>query len=95
MFHKPKPKKKVINHLHAKKRAKERYGIDLDKKIHKAIVDMIQAGEAIFLGRQTNSRTMWIVDIKGIQMRVLYDNNQHNLVTVLPPIIEDWEGVSL
>jgi hypothetical protein len=77
--------KRRNNHKHAKRRAMERYGIVLNQEVHRAIVEQIQRGDWLDFKRLTNSRTRFEIGFQGKQMRVIYDKNQHNLVTMLPP----------
>lgn len=77
--------KRQINHLHAKRRAMQRYGLDLNKSLHKQLAQAIRDGHATFVKRRSRTRTVWLVELEGRKIRAVYDSNQHNLVTVLPP----------
>lgn len=77
--------KRRNNHKHANRRAAERYGVDLNQETHREIVKQIRNGDWLDSKRLTNSRTRVEIEFRGKRMRVIYDTNQHNLVTVLPP----------
>lgn len=76
--------KRASNHRHAKRRAAERYGLNMIQRLHRQIVQQIQAGQATPQGRLTNTRTRFEVEVEGQRPRVIYDRVQKNLVTILP-----------
>jgi hypothetical protein len=77
--------KRASNHLHAKRRAAERYGLNLTQDVHRAIVKIIQErGGKLQAQRQSNSRTIFTLPYDGNWLKVVYDKVHHNLVTILP-----------
>lgn len=82
-------KTKQILEAHAKAAAEERYGIVLNKEARREIVQKIQTGEADFVSRTSNNRTLWKVDHNETTMNVVYDKARHALCTVLPK--NAWE----
>lgn len=76
--------KKLSQTLHAKKRAAERYGINLDKTTRRAIKEQISQGKSKFIEKQSNRISVHEVEIKGQQIKVVYDKNRKNIVTILP-----------
>lgn len=73
--------KRIKRHL--RKRMQQRLGVRLNKHGHQEMVSQIQSGIAKFLRRQSNRITLWALDIKGKQVKVVYDNKRHQIVTVL------------
>ncbi len=87
--------KKQGQQIHTKRRAKERYGIDLNKDDRREIVKRIQANfnpnresttSACFLTAHSNRVTEWEVPYEGVELRVLYDKKRKSLITCLPPL---------
>lgn len=76
--------KKDAERLHARKRASERYGIELNSKLRSNAVDQIQKGTAQFLCRESHRVTVWNVSINDILARVVYDSQRHEIITFLP-----------
>ncbi len=75
---------------HFKKRALERYGVDVNRHLYREMVEMIQNGKAVFIERQTNRiAAFWLYLEKppytGVKLRVIYDKERKTLVTALPP----------
>jgi hypothetical protein len=69
---------------HAKQRALERYGIVLNSKQRYEILKKIQTNQAEFLERQSNSRSVFIVELNNVKLKIVYDGNRKLLRTVLP-----------
>jgi len=69
---------------HAKIRARERYGISLDENKMRSIVRKIQMGHATFLKKQSNRVSIYLIEVDGQMMRVVYDKLRKVLVTCLP-----------
>ena len=82
-------KTKKILEAHAKAAAQERYSIALNNEARREIVQKIQTGEADFISRTSNNRTLWKVDYQETSMNVVYDKQRHALCTVLPQ--NAWE----
>jgi len=82
-------KTKQILEAHAKAAAEERYGVTLNKEARREIVQKIQTGEADFVSRTSNNRTLWKVDHNETSLNVVYDKARHALCTVLPKTA--WE----
>lgn len=78
------PSKQKSEFLHARRRLKERFGIDLTRKLRRQIKDDIRRGRCQVLTRPSNRVTMYLVDVKGISMRVAYDRQRKEIITVLP-----------
>jgi hypothetical protein len=82
-------KTKKILEAHAKAAAEDRYGVTLNKEARREIVHKIQTGEADFVSRTSNNRTLWKVDHNETSLNVVYDKARHALCTVLPKTA--WE----
>lgn len=70
--------------IHASRRARERYGIDLFNSYY--AVQLIQDGDAEFVQQQSIRRSEWVVPYNGVDVRVIYDKKRERIVTVLPPL---------
>jgi hypothetical protein len=69
---------------HARKRAMERYGIDLSRAKQEEIIGLIKANKAQFVEKQSNRITVFRVVLDDKMFRVVYDKQRKSLVTVLP-----------
>jgi hypothetical protein len=77
--------KKKNETIHAKKRAKERYGIKLNHRVRTNIISSIQNGKSLWVKKLTNRITEHtLITEDGTKIRVLYDKYRHNIVTFLP-----------
>lgn len=74
---------KVLN-AHAKKRAEERYGLNLNKHARREIVQMIQSNKAEFVAKESNNRSLWRVSYENQSLNVVYDRLRSTMCTVLP-----------
>lgn len=79
--------KKTPHHLriHAKRRAAERFGLDLNREKLQAIVKEIQSGTADFVDRQSCTVTRYRVVVDGVPVIAVYDKKRKAVRTVLPP----------
>lgn len=75
--------KKSWERMHARQRAKERFGVNLKNKDLATLVTMIQKGNAEFLRRQSKRVTIWRVRYAEKTMVVVYDTLRHMIVTFL------------
>lgn len=80
----PKKKTPKILNAHAKRRAEERYGLELNKDARREIVQMIQSNQAEFVSRTSNNRTLWKVPYQDETLNVVYDKARQAMCTVLP-----------
>lgn len=74
---------KILN-AHAKKRAEERYGVNLNKHTRREIVSKIQSNQAKFVAKHSNNRTLWKVPHGEETLNVVYDKKRQTVCTVLP-----------
>lgn len=79
-----KTKKAATLRRHARRRADTRYGLDLSRKELDEIVRAIQHNEGEFIEKQSLTRTLWLVNVKGQPCRVVYDRKRKAVVTFLP-----------
>ena len=75
--------------IHAKKRASERYGLKINREIIKQCIQMIQNGEAKFLCKSSNTRTLFELTLEGKRVKVVYDKVRKNIATFLPEKIKE------
>jgi hypothetical protein len=73
----------VLN-AHTKRRAEERYGISLNKDDRRSINQKIQTNQAEYVGRSSNTRSLWKVEHEGQTLNVVYDKLRHTCATALP-----------
>jgi hypothetical protein len=69
---------------HARRRAFERYALDLHQDAQASIVRAIEGGEARFISRQSQRVSVWEVKHEGRRLPVVYDRKRKTIVTVLP-----------
>jgi hypothetical protein len=70
---------------HAKRRAKERIGINLDDEFYDELVLMIQRGKAEFAGRDSKAFSKWRFYFNSKPYIAVYDKKRKTIVTFLPP----------
>lgn len=74
--------------LHAKKRAKERYGLDFTTKDLKEMVRLIQEKPkkgAVKISRESCRITIWRLTYNGVEIPVAFDTRSQTIASVLPP----------
>jgi hypothetical protein len=69
--------------LHARRRAKERAGIDLTPDLRRQLINDIQKGRAKFMWSQSNRVSVWRVFLAGKKFLAIYDKDRHSIVTFL------------
>lgn len=83
----PRLTKKQAERIHSKRRAYERYGLEIRKADIQKAVRAIQAGKAwswpAFSGSRRTSG--WVLLMQDTLVYVVYDNQRKELVTFLPP----------
>ena len=84
-------RKKTAQQIHVRRRAQQRYDIDLTVEKQKEIVRSIQKGQDLFLRRQSLRITEREVQFEGRTLRVIYDSKRNTLVTCLPLLGEKGE----
>lgn len=78
------PNKAKCQHRHFCRRLLERYGVEAGASMAQEIARKIRQGKGKFLDRQSNRVTIWSVEVNGVDMRVVYDKERHQVVTALP-----------
>lgn len=79
---------------HAKKRAKERYDLDLNSLMFHTLEKQIRDNKSTFIEKASNRETLHIVEIAGVRMPVVYDKIRNSIVTVLPKhVIRKWMAI--
>lgn len=69
---------------HAKKRAKQRYNLLLNREDRRIIATKIRDNDSIFIGRTSNTKTIHIVNHKNEELIAVYSSATNCLVTFLP-----------
>lgn len=71
-------------HRHAVRRAAERYGVTLTKGDIEALAWRIRRGRGVtFLGSQSSTRSVWLVEHAGLQMKAIYQKRLGAILTFL------------
>lgn len=68
---------------HFKKRLFERFGLTINRYKYKEIVDKIQNNQAKRIETQSRRLTLYLVEIQGIPVKVVYDHQRKTVVTTL------------
>lgn len=78
--------KKSSERSHARRRALERYGIDMGPHTRKRIISAIQNGTSRLVEKQSLRVTVHDVDLddEGTTVRVCYDRSRKEIITFLP-----------
>jgi hypothetical protein len=70
---------------HARRRSLQRLGRPLNRNLRGEIVSQILGGRGLFLGiGNTAMRTKWLVLIGGRAVKVVYDERERELCTLIP-----------
>lgn len=75
--------------IHARKRAAERYGLDLTEDDYQKLNDL--ARSATVVKRTSNRLTVRVIQVNGYPYRVVYDSGRHQIVTFLPQKRRDFK----
>lgn len=71
---------------HADERAKERFGVGLNRQDFAEMVRQIEGGEVnVTTSGCGPYRVSAVVAIKGVRMRAIFDTRTRRIVTVYPP----------
>ena len=70
--------------VHSKKRAWERYSLELTNNDLDNLVNQIKRGEAEFIRGYSNTRSVHKVKCRDLDLPVLYSRSLKRIVTVLP-----------
>ena len=79
------PSKKTNNYHHVKRRIMERYDLEIDKTMYRAMIRQIQNGCSNPFGKQSSNRTVHAVRMSGKQIIAVYEKRSGSIVTVLLP----------
>jgi hypothetical protein len=90
---KSKSSKYAAQMRHAQRRALERYSIFCSLADLMEIRDLIQSQKGNLVERQSLRVTVWDVDYKGTEIRVVYDNVRKSIVTFLHRDLEKYSIV--
>lgn len=70
---------------HFKRRIAERCGITVNRHTYRDIIEAIQDNRATFVEKQSNRISVWLLEVQGVQVKVVYDKQRKTLVTALTP----------
>ena len=88
-------KKRQAQKKHSIRRAKERYGTKVSRRILLEIVDKIQSGKSSFVSRASIRVTKHIVEYEGVVYLVAYDTKRKMVCSFLPRPEPSDEGQRL
>lgn len=78
------PSKRGAQKRHAKRRARERYGLLINKIDVENMINDIQNNKGEFVYKSSNRATIWKLMCKGKEVLVVYDKLRGQIVTFLP-----------
>lgn len=78
-------KTKKILAIHSKRRAAQRYGVEINKAARKNLIQQIQTNDATFVRRHSRRVKEFLVQLEGKMLRCLYDSQRSTIITFLPP----------
>lgn len=76
--------KKYAQRIHAKSRAKERYGIDFTAQKRNEIIKMIKHDHVVSRKKQTNRTSIITIRYGDQLIKLVYDKSRKEIVTFLP-----------
>lgn len=76
--------KKQNERVHAKRRALQRYGLNLTKTVRNQFKSKIQNNQGTFLYRRSRRISIWEIDYENNKYKVVYDTLRGEIVTFLP-----------
>lgn len=77
--------KKLAERAHARRRAFERYGINVGRATREQIIAQIRSGQSVYVRRSSLRVTVHDVTLSdGFKVRVCYDTQRGEIVTFLP-----------
>ena len=77
--------KRRANIIHFRRRLSERYGIETSgNEVERLGSLIIGHGSKFFIKKITGTRSLHKIPIQGKEVLVIYDKNQHTLLTALP-----------
>lgn len=77
--------KKKSEQLHAKRRALERYNLELTRDVRDELRGQIKKQKGKFLYRESRRVTVWEVVRQEQTYKVVYDKLRGEIITFLPP----------
>lgn len=80
--------KRKAQRAHARRRARERFGVNLKPHVESDIIRRIQAGEAELTRKQSNRVHVYIMQVEDQEMAVVYDRQRKCIVTLFDA---EWE----
>lgn len=73
----------------AQRATKELSGLELTDEDYLALCKRVQAGDGLFIEKQSNRLSVWRVDLLGCVATVVYDKRRNRVASVLnlePPL---------
>jgi hypothetical protein len=69
--------------IHAKKRAKERYNLDINKELYRSFIDRVHDGRRIEVFRQSRRLVCYKIWHDEKDIYFIFDQNRNTIVTFL------------
>jgi hypothetical protein len=82
-------KTREISTRHAQNRARLRYGQRLTDKDMRVMNDMIRDRLGRYIGKQSASRSLWLLKYNGVMYAAVYNKNLNCIVTFMPEHVRD------
>lgn len=73
---------------HARKRARERYGLEVTDEDYQEIAEQIRDGRAIKLGARSRKTNVYLTCCQGEDLVIVFDRGSKVIISCLPI---DWE----
>lgn len=80
--------KLTAERIHAKRRARERLGINLNRFARRELVKRIMTGKCRCLYRQSHRVSVFRDTINNREIDIVYDKTRHTIITFLSPLPE-------
>lgn len=78
-------KTKKILAIHSKRRAIQRYGVNINKTARRFLIQQIQGNRAQFIKAHSRRVKEFVVTLEDKPLRILYDSTRSAIITFLPP----------
>lgn len=76
--------KKKSQYMHTIQRVGERYGLRITNADVDKMVRDIQSGNSTPIEKQTNAKTIHVIECRGVSIYVAYDPSRKSIRTALP-----------
>jgi len=86
-----KPSRSSVQFWHTKMRARERFNKILLRREYNELIIQIKENKFEYLGKYSNSRSLFLAFIWAYPIVLLYDKSRHTIATILRPSMVRWD----